>query len=115
MVFQTKKQFLIIINPLAILKDFFCRYFSYQFQQALTEKSKPSEAPILSLEEAIEPMRSISFSVQRKLLHKMFTLAVCAAPDDEIDNFTAKELSPFYLALCETLENLEKLKNKTAT
>jgi len=79
----------------------------------LTQK-KQSQAPILSLEEAIEPLCSISFSSQRMLLHKMFTLAVCAAPDDEIDNYTAKELTPFYLALCETLENLEKLKTKTA-
>jgi hypothetical protein len=89
-------------------------FYSNQFPKALTKK-QPSQAPILSVEEAIEPLRSMPFAVQRKLLHKMFTLAVCAAPDDELDNFTAKELSPFYLALCETLENLEKLKNKTAT
>lgn len=62
----------------------------------------------------VEPllMSSISFSQQRLLLHKMFTAAVCNAPENETDNFTAKELAPFYLAMCETLENLENLKEK---
>lgn len=86
-------------------------FFLPKKQNALTKQNKPSKAPILSVEEAIEPLRSISFSDQRMLLHKMFTMAVCAAPDDELDNFTAKELTPFYLAVCETLENLEKLKS----
>jgi hypothetical protein len=64
-----------------------------------------------TVEEAIEPLirSSISFSDQRMLLHEMFTQTVCNAPDDEIDNFTAKKVTPFYLALLQTLENLEKL------
>jgi hypothetical protein len=85
-------------------------FFLPKTQNALAEITKTTKAPILSVEEAIEPLCSISFSDQRMLLHKMFTMAVCAAPDDELDNFTAKELTPFYLALCKTLENLEKLK-----
>lgn len=61
--------------------------------------------------EAIEPLIlcSIPFSDQRRFLHEMFTQTVCNAPDDEIDNFTARQLSPFYLALLQTLENLENL------
>ena len=81
----------------------------------MTQKTTPSTPPITSVEKAIEPLSLIAFSSQRMLLHKMFTLAVCAAPDDELDNFTARELTPFYLALCETLENLEKLNSQTAT
>ena len=67
-----------------------------------------------NVEEAIEPLlsSSISLSNQRLLVHQMFTQCVCNAPDDEIDNFTAKKLTPFYLALLETLENLEQLNIK---
>jgi hypothetical protein len=39
----------------------------------------------------------------------MFTLSVSNAPDDETDNFTANQLTPFYLSLCETLENLDAI------
>ena len=64
-----------------------------------------------TVEEAIEPLThcSIPFSDQRRLVHQMYTQSVCHAPDDEIDNFTAKQLTPFYLALLQSLENLEKL------
>lgn len=64
----------------------------------------------ISVEEVIEPLLncSIPFSRQRLLLNQMFAASVANAPDDEIDNFTAKQFSPFFLALSETLENLEK-------
>lgn len=66
---------------------------------------------IKTVEEAVEPLlkSSISLSGQRELLSEMFTQAVCNAPDDEIDNYTARQLSPLYLALMKTLENLEKV------
>lgn len=75
-----------------------------------------STAPILSLEDALSPLldSACSFSDQRKLLRKMYAMTLCNAPDDEIDNFTAKELSPFFLALSETLDNLEILTRQTA-
>lgn len=59
-------------------------------------------------EAAIDPLVEcgINFKDQRLLLHEMFATAVSNAPDDETDNFTAKKLKPFYLALCEVLENL---------
>lgn len=62
------------------------------------------------LKEALKPIleSSISLSDQRMLLNEMFVSAVCNAPDDEVDNFTANRLSGFYLALIQTLENLEK-------
>lgn len=64
--------------------------------------------------QAIEPLLlcSVSLSNQKLLLHKMFTSSVCNAPDNESDNFTAKEITPFYLALCETLENLDRLNSE---
>lgn len=64
-----------------------------------------------TVEEAIEPLFSgaLSLSDQRMLLNEMYTQTVMNAPDDEIDNFTAKKLTPFYLALLQTLENLQKL------
>lgn len=67
-----------------------------------------------NLDKAIEPLLNLpqSFSNQRMLLHEMFTTSCCNASDDEIDNFTAKKLTPFYLAMLETLENLEKLNLK---
>ena len=67
-----------------------------------------------SVEEAIEPLvsSSISLSDQRMFLTEMYTQTVINAPEDEIDNFTAKKLTPFYLALLQTLENLEKLNLK---
>lgn len=72
-------------------------------------KEKLKIAPI-SLQEAIEPLMncSISFSRQRMLLNQMFAHSVSNAPSDEVDNFTAKQLSPFFIALSETLENLER-------
>lgn len=61
--------------------------------------------------EAVTPVVNfpVPFNKQRMLLHEMFTSAVANAPDDEIDNYTAKKLGPFYLSLCEFLENIEKI------
>lgn len=65
----------------------------------------------LTLDQALEPLLqcSIPLSEQLLLFNAMFTAAVCNAPDNETDNFTAKQLSPFYLAMCETLQNLQKV------
>lgn len=67
----------------------------------------------LTIEEAIEPIvrRGIAFSEQRLLLNTMFATTVANAPDDESDNFTARRLQPFYLALSELLENLENIED----
>jgi len=48
-----------------------------------------------------------SLKEQRMALHKMFALAVANAPENETENFTAKELMPAYLALCALLENVQ--------
>lgn len=50
-----------------------------------------------------------SLKEQRMALHKMFALAVANAPENETDNFTAKELMPAYLALCSVLENVQEV------
>lgn len=65
----------------------------------------------LTLEQAIVPIVrcQINFRDQRLLFHKMFVLSVANAPDDELDNWTVKQLSPFYLAMCELLENLDTI------
>jgi hypothetical protein len=51
----------------------------------------------------------ISIREQKLALHKMFALAVSNAPENETDNFTAKQIAPTYLALCEFLENVQEL------
>lgn len=63
----------------------------------------------LNPSEVLEPllMCSIPLSEQRLRLSQMFALAVSNAPDNETDNFTAKNLTPVFLALLETLENLQ--------
>jgi hypothetical protein len=43
------------------------------------------------------------------LLHEMFASTVANAPDDESDNWTARRITPFYLALCQLLENLDEI------
>ena len=70
------------------------------------EKENP-----LNVEKAILPIVEcgVNFRNQRMLLHEMFTSSVANAPDDEIENFTAKRLTPVYLALCNLLENLDSI------
>jgi hypothetical protein len=72
-----------------------------------TEKNTPE----ITIEEAINPLVQlrINFRDQRMLLHEMFAHTVASAPDNETDNFTAKKLTPFYLALCEVLENIDSI------
>lgn len=67
--------------------------------------------PELTLEQAIQPVVGckINFRNQRMLLHEMFTCTVANAPDDESENWTAKRITPFYLALCQLLENLDDI------
>ncbi len=65
----------------------------------------------LTLEQAILPVVdcTIRFSEQRMLLNEMFASTVSNAPDNEIDNFTARRITPFYLAMCQLLENLDSI------
>lgn len=65
----------------------------------------------LRLSDAVQPLieSGVTFREQRMLLHEMFTASVANAPDNEVDNFTAKRLTPVYLALIETLENLDSI------
>lgn len=54
----------------------------------------------------------VKLSDHRLILHEMFAATVSNAPDDETDNFTAKRVTPVYLALCNVLENVRKGKKK---
>ena len=65
----------------------------------------------LTLEQAIAPIVQcqLSFSDQRMLVNEMFAATVANAPDNETDNFTAKRLKNFYLALSQTLENISSI------
>ena len=49
-----------------------------------------------------------SLSEHRMALHEMFALAVSNIPENETDNFTAKKLKTTYLALCQTMENIQE-------
>lgn len=72
-------------------------------------QNQEKNTQVLTIDQAIAPIvqLGINFREQRKLFHQMFTISVANAPDDELDNWTAKQLSPFYLAMCELLENLD--------
>lgn len=65
----------------------------------------------ITLDQAIQPVVEcrINFSEQRMLLNEMFASTVSNAPDNEIDNFTARRITPFYLAMCQLLENLDSI------
>jgi hypothetical protein len=71
----------------------------------------PEKNTELAIEQAIQPIVEcqIPFSKQRMLLNEMFASTVSNAPDDEIDNWTAKRITPFYLAMCQLLENLDTI------
>lgn len=60
------------------------------------------------LSEAIRPITEspLSLSEQRQILNKMYALAMSNIPDNETDNFTARMITPVYLALAEMLEKL---------
>lgn len=64
-----------------------------------------------TLHRIISPLidSEIPLREQRTILREMFVLAVANAPDNETDNFTAKRLSPVYLALSELLENVQEM------
>ncbi len=65
----------------------------------------------LTVEQAIQPIVEcgVNFRNQRMFLHEMFTSCVANAANDEVENFTAKRLTPFYLAMCNLLENLDSI------
>jgi hypothetical protein len=67
--------------------------------------------PELTLDEAIQPLVEcqLHFHEQKMLLHEMFTITVANAPENELENFTANRFKNFYLALCETLENISSI------
>lgn len=58
-----------------------------------------------SVYEAVEPLlfSGVPLLQQKMVLDTMFAATVASAPDNEIDNFTAKETSPVFLALGEVL------------
>lgn len=64
----------------------------------MNEKLDRILSPILTCECSMKELRTT--------LREMFVLAVANAPDNETDNFTAKRLSPTYLALAELLDNV---------
>jgi hypothetical protein len=71
----------------------------------------------LTIEQTIQPVveLKINFRNQRMLLNEMFASTVSNAPDDEIDNWTAKRITPFYLALCQLLENIDSIDDAHST
>ena len=71
----------------------------------------------ITLDQAIQPIVEckINFSNQRMLLNEMFARTVSNAPDDELDNWTAKRITPFYLALCQLLENIDSIEDAHST
>ena len=67
--------------------------------------SIPDDMRACALERIIEPLfeEDVNLEDHKNNLDRMFALAVQHAPDDEIDNFTAKKLSPTFLALARAL------------
>lgn len=60
--------------------------------------------------EALAPIleSEMSMSEQRMALHEMFALAMSNIPEDETENFTAKKITPAYIALCQLMENMRQ-------
>lgn len=54
----------------------------------------------------------LKLSDHRIVLNEMFAATVSNAPDDETDNFTAKRVTPVFMALSKLLENIGKEKKK---
>lgn len=63
------------------------------------------------LRNVIRPIleNQISLKDQRLILNQMFALAVTNIPENEIDNFTAKRMTPVFLALSELLESASEI------
>jgi hypothetical protein len=80
----------------------------------LKENVIPNE---LTIEQTIQPVveLKINFRNQRMLLNEMFASTVSNAPDNEIDNWTARRITPFYLALCQLLENIDSIDDAHST
>lgn len=64
-----------------------------------------------SVYEAVEPIifSGVPFPEQKMVLDNMFAATVSNAPEDETDNFTAKEASPVFLAISEFLLRMYKI------
>lgn len=65
----------------------------------------------IELEETIRPLIEceLSLSDQKMALNQMFAMAVSNAPEDEIENYTARKLTPAFLALSKLLENIKEV------
>lgn len=79
-----------------------------------TEKKEKKAAEKLllnALRDAIEPLviAGPDLLQQAQILNQMFVSIVENAPDDETDNFTARQVSPVFLALNQTLVNLNRI------
>lgn len=63
------------------------------------------------LEETIRPLIEceLSLSQQKMALNQMYAMAVSNAPEDETENYTARKLTPAFLALCQLLENVKDI------
>jgi len=66
----------------------------------MSKKFKETLAPVLE--------SNLSLSEFSMGLHEMYAAAVSNAPEDELENFTAKRLTPVYLSLCQLLENIRE-------
>lgn len=66
---------------------------------------------IKKLQNVVSPVlhNALTLKEQRLILNEMFALAVSNIPDNETENFTAKKLTPVFLALSELLENAQDL------
>ena len=54
----------------------------------------------------------VSVSELKLAVNEMYASSVCNAPANEVDNFTARKLTPSFLALCTFLEIVSKAKKK---
>lgn len=68
----------------------------------MCRKSKKAIRPLLESELSLKKLRIG--------LNEMFALAVSNAPENETENFTAKKITPVYLALSEMLILLRRPK-----
>jgi hypothetical protein len=80
-------------------------------KQERKQKIAALQQRVAGLESAIHPllMAGPNLLDQMGMLNEMFVATVANAADTELDNFTARRFSPFFLAMNETLTNLYRI------
>ncbi|NRT11541.1 hypothetical protein [Flavobacterium sp. 14A] len=73
-----------------------------RIQEALIKKCKKQKKKLAPITHS-----NITVGAFKMGLNKMFAMAMSNIPENETDNYTAKELTPAFLGISELLENIK--------